>query len=297
MDIIGKVVNLFRAKTTPGAAYVAGDTYIEPRCDVNGNLFTSVISGVLPITAREWSNASINLTTTYGLDTNSYLYGLDPGAPVNKGKPLQIVWDDTDSTILAGGLLGVMARLQAYNPITDSFYRVQIKEDNLDAVAATATGNLAIKSHNGIFNEVTWDRLRSASASVQALATKIGVLAVAKIGDWSVHSDPAAATQATITRAAGAAGVRHICTSISATFSAGATAGAAVKVYLRDGITGAGAILWSGSLAVPIGGSQNIVISDLSIVGLAATAMTLEFAAAGAAGTFQNVSLTGYDTI
>lgn len=147
------------------------------------------------------------------------------------------------------------------------------------------------------FDGVNADRLRVASADVQALATKIGVLAVAKIGDWSINSDPAAATQATITRAAGAAGVRHICTSIFASFSAGATAGAAVKVYLRDGLTGAGAILWSGSLAVPIGDTRNISITDLSIVGSDATAMTLEFAAAGAATTLQNVSLTGYDTV
>lgn len=134
-----------------------------------------------------------------------------------------------------------------------------------------------------------------ASAANQALATKTGVLAVAKIGNWSVQHDPAAATQATITRAAGAAGVIHVCTSISASFSAGATAGAATKVYLRDGLTGAGAILWSGSLAAPIGDTRVLVMPGLSIVGSAATAMTLEFAAAGALTTFQNVSLTGYD--
>ena len=134
-----------------------------------------------------------------------------------------------------------------------------------------------------------------ATAAVQAAATKTGVLAVAKIGNWSVQHDPAAATQATITRAAGAAGVIHVCTSIFASFSAGATAGAATKVYLRDGLTGAGAILWSGSLTAPVGDSRNVPIADLSIVGSAATAMTLEFAAAGALTTLQNVSLTGYD--
>lgn len=52
-----------------------------------------------------------------------------------------------------------------------------------------------------------------------------------------------------------------------------------------------------GSLAVPIGDTRNISITDLSIVGSDATAMTLEFAAAGAATTLQNVSLTGYDTV
>lgn len=147
------------------------------------------------------------------------------------------------------------------------------------------------------FDGANADRLRAASAATQGLATKIGVLAVAKIGDWSINANPAAATQAAITRAAGAAGIRHICTSIFASFSAGTTAGAAVKVYLRDGLTGAGPILWSGSLAVPVGDSRQITASGLSIVGSEATDMTLEFAAAGAVTTFQNVSLTGYDTI
>lgn len=160
------------------------------------------------------------------------------------------------------------------------------------------TGHIFLRNTGGWLQTGTAGSLNGsaiASAAVQLLATKTNVLAVAKIGGWAITSDPAVATQATITRAAGAAGVIHMCTSIFASFSAGATAGAATKVYLRDGLTGAGAIMWSGSLAVPVGDVRTIELTDMSIVGSAATAMTLEFAAAGALTTFENVSLNGYD--
>jgi hypothetical protein len=139
------------------------------------------------------------------------------------------------------------------------------------------------------------DRMRSASAVNQALALKIGNPAVALVGNWSTQHDPAAAAQATITRAAGAAGVRHIATSIHASLSGGAAASGVMKVYLRDGAAGVGAILWSGNLQVAALGHAHIDLSALSIVGSAATAMTLEFAAAAGAGSQENVSLTGYD--
>jgi hypothetical protein len=114
--------------------------------------------------------------------------------------------------------------------------------------------------------------------------------------NWAVNSTPAAATQATATKAA-AAGVRHFCTSISATLAAGATAQAAAAVLnLRDGATGAGTILWSKQVILPVNGVWEVNLGSLNIPGTAGNAMTLEFSAAGAAGTFESVSMTGYDT-
>jgi len=43
------------------------------------------------------------------------------------------------------------------------------------------------------------------------------------------------------------------------------------------------------------GNETGVSLSNLNIVGTAATAMTLEFAAAGGASTFESVALTGYD--
>lgn len=120
-------------------------------------------------------------------------------------------------------------------------------------------------------------------------------------GDWAQGHTPAANTQATTTKAAGGAGVRHVCTSISATLVAGATAPTAttVEVALRDGATGAGTILWEQTIGIQaVAGATNAIhIAPLNIIGSANTAMTLEFSAAAGANTLESVSMTGYDII
>lgn len=122
-----------------------------------------------------------------------------------------------------------------------------------------------------------------------------GALFVSGPGNWSVTSDPAVNTQATVTRA-GVVGVSHVCTSIGLCLSnSGAAASAIVKAYLRDGASGVGAVLWSANIIAGPGFGDYVHISGLNIVGTAGNAMTLEFAAAGGANTQENVSLTGYD--
>lgn len=117
-------------------------------------------------------------------------------------------------------------------------------------------------------------------------------------GQWAVNHAPAANTQATITRAAAGAGVRNVCTSISARIVGGAVAPAAVvgTLNLRDGATGVGTILqsWSVSLAAAVAAKDEVVLTGLNIQGSLNTAMTLEFAAAGGANTLQSVNLAGY---
>lgn len=114
---------------------------------------------------------------------------------------------------------------------------------------------------------------------------------------WTAVDQPAANTQATETRAAAGAGVRNVCTSITAMFAAGASAPTAVNVsvVLRDGATGAGTILWAASLSIPAtaGATNGISVGGLWIPGSANTAMTLEFSAAGGANTIESVSMTG----
>lgn len=141
--------------------------------------------------------------------------------------------------------------------------------------------------------------LQSASAARLAqtrISEADAFLPVAGPGEWSQGHTPASATQATTTKAAGAAGVRHVCTAISATLATGATAqAAAALLVLRDGATGAGTILWTKQVILPVNGVWNVDLTGLNIVGSAATAMTLEFSAAGALGTFESVSMSGYD--
>lgn len=147
---------------------------------------------------------------------------------------------------------------------------------------------------NFLFDGTSYTRQASAGAASVAADPTVGAMLVTAPGEWSEQNNPAANMQATTTHAAGAAGERHICKSIHGSLAAGATASAIVKLFLRDGLTGAGPVLWAGVLACPIGDSREITISGLNIVGSLATAMTLEFNLAPGATVFETISLTGY---
>jgi hypothetical protein len=173
---------------------------------------------------------------------------------------------------------------------------LQFAGDNTDNQAVATTGAIKTVSRNYVFDGVTWDRSYSASAANLATFSGLGVSLVAPPGNWAINHTPAAATQATITRAAGAAGVRHVCTGISFTFNAVNAEAGTFLVNLRDGATGAGTILQSWRVG-PFAAGASIVHSKdgLNIPGSAATAMTMEFAGAPAAGNFESVDMTGYD--
>lgn len=176
-------------------------------------------------------------------------------------------------------------RIRALSPADDN-----VEFEDLGAIVALAVPSL--------FNGTDSDRAREASADNLAAFSGLGAALNSSPGEWSINHTPAANTQATISRAAGGAGVRHVCKSITATLiGLAAAAEATVLVNLRDGATGAGTILWSARLLVQgtTGNETGIALSGLNIVGSAATAMTLEFSAAGGADTFESVAITGYD--
>lgn len=125
---------------------------------------------------------------------------------------------------------------------------------------------------------------------------------VGKPAEWAVPHVPAVNTAATISKAAGAEGVQHVCTGIVVTFASDANLAAVAKVSwaLRDGATGAGTVLLSGVMSLPnVAGTMAppVILEGLWIPGTAATAMTLEFSGAGGAGTFEAVSLIGVDVV
>ena len=181
-----------------------------------------------------------------------------------------------------------------------TFDRLRSGGNNADAIATNTLGILFTKSHGAVSNGSTFDIIKSASATNQntaASTTLAGIPLSTQPGNWSVSSFPAVNNQATASRAAGGAGVRHILTSLHFSIAAGATASGIVQCQIRDGGTGAGTIIWSGALAVPIGDSREISLSGLSLVGTANTAMTIEFSAAGGATTQESVSMTGYSVV
>lgn len=200
---------------------------------------------------------------------------------------------DAIAPVLSEEVLGSVAFLFAYDESTNTFKRARFQSDSSDAIA-TGNGTLSVMSYGMLFNGAAWDRARSADATNLAAFAGLGAALSANPGEWAIEHRPAVSTQATITRAAGAAGVRHVCRSINASLVAVA-AQTIIDVLLRDGATGAGAVLWSTRVSAPAGGNVQISLTGLNIVGSAATAMTLEFSGAPVATNFEGVALTGYD--
>jgi hypothetical protein len=154
---------------------------------------------------------------------------------------------------------------------------------------------LAVVPRGLVFNGVTWDRLRSASATNLTVNTARGVQLTAQPGHWSIHAGPAVDLQATASRAAGGPGVRHVLTSLCFTMVpnvAGSNIGPA-RCFIRDGASTSGTILWQGLLSCGAGQAAVVALSGLSIVGSINTALTIEFDA-GKVGALQSVAATGY---
>lgn len=131
---------------------------------------------------------------------------------------------------------------------------------------------------------------------VQILMDVYGRQVSRRFDTFHINHAPAAATQATIARAAAGAGIKNVCTSITCTLSSTAAPTAGRVIFnLRDGTTGAGTILWTGALSLQAtaGICATLPLTDLWIEGTANTAMTLESAAAPSANIFATVSWSG----
>lgn len=148
------------------------------------------------------------------------------------------------------------------------------------------------------FDGANMQRLRLASAAVLAGQSGLGAALVAPPGQWAVSSAPAAGSQATATRAAGGAGVRHIAAALDYGYGATAALAAAAQrlLNLRDGASGLGAVL--NQLGIPVPAATipavNNTVEGRAYPGSAATAMTAEFDAA-TANLFESVAVSGYD--
>jgi hypothetical protein len=137
------------------------------------------------------------------------------------------------------------------------------------------------------------------SASAINISAQSGLRAALSTlpGQWSITANAALGAQSTASKAAGAAGVRHICTGYSIVISSqAAPAAGTLTINIRDGASGAGTILEAINLQIPAALYAPVFLprSGLSLVGTAATAMTIESSAAYAA-VGVSVNLEGYD--
>lgn len=174
----------------------------------------------------------------------------------------------------------------------------------LVGIASGTLGALAlVTATNPTFAQLTdaTNTIKSGSAANIAAASGANALLTTAPGQWSEYHAPAVNTVATKSKAAGAAGVRHVCTWVSFTLANDATGSVqtGLAFNLRDGATGAGTILASWTMACPAtaGDCRTFSISGLNIPGTAATAMTLETASAPGTHTAASVAFGGYDTV
>ena len=99
-----------------------------------------------------------------------------------------------------------------------------------------------------VFNGSGYDRQHSTSATNLTASINAGASLVEKGPRWSVFSGPTTGSQASASKAAGGAGVRHVVDCI--TFSGVAVFAPALTfsmVNLRDGASGAGTVKTSAS--------------------------------------------------
>ena|SRR5258708_37944293 len=74
--------------------------------------------------------------------------------------------------------------------------------------------------------------------------------------EWFITAQATGAT-ATVSKAAGAVGVRHIARTVTVSIAAGATAQTPLTAVVRDGATGVGTIIWQGVLSAPVNTANN----------------------------------------
>ena len=137
----------------------------------------------------------------------------------------------------------------------------------------------------------TYNRMKAATATNMILTESGSSLLVSEPGDYTWSAGPAVNTLATVSTIAFATDAT-ICTGISFSLADTNPIGVGpglLRVYLRDGASGVGPILWEQVVFIQGGQSKHVNITGLHIVGTLGTVMTLEFSGVPGA--------TGYETV
>lgn len=170
------------------------------------------------------------------------------------------------------------------NPVT-------IQDANTNNQAAVSVAGVV---KMGLASFASGNSFLEATAVNVAALSGAGAQLVSPPGDFSVVSFPATATLASAVRAAGAAGVRHVCTGVSFGFSQPTTpVGFQGNIQILDGA----AVIWQQAFASLATGFAvtSVNVTGLNLVGTAATSMTARFDAAGGTGTQESAVLMGHD--
>lgn len=189
--------------------------------------------------------------------------------------------------------MGTIARLTALDQATGQFWRMRSAETGIDNIPNVPAALMTVSVGYLYRNNDIFGRARSADPANLETFSGEGAALSAGPGEWAIQAAPAAATQATASRASAGAGNRNVLRSV--TVSVGAVAAQApLGFVVRDGATGAGTIIWRCMLGAAAGGCQTVTVSGLNIVGSEATAMTVESLVAPAATNFATVAASGY---
>lgn len=157
-----RVISLVRARLSAiSVAAVPSETYIVPGSDLYGNVFTRNVVldvGGIPVDTQ-LATPAVQVPPTNSTTNISFLYALNA---IGFEENLVVIPDNANGQAPhITGMLGVVARLQAFNPITGFYDRAEIEGDNLDGLATSVGGHLSVKSHNAVFNGTSWDRQRA----------------------------------------------------------------------------------------------------------------------------------------
>lgn len=201
-----------------------------------------------------------------------------------------------NATNLSASVAQIFATGAAATPINGSetlnITGNAVNSANVTVLVFIGSGNSIVGGQVALYPNST------AATLTSALNVTPGV--VEKGARWTQLSQPAAGTQATTSKAAGSATVRHVadCVSFSGATTAAVAANTQLSVNLRDGATGAGTVIWTQTVAITttlVGQSvAPFSICGLNLIGSLATAMTLEYSAL-LANLFESVALSGYD--
>lgn len=202
----------------------------------------------------------------------------------------------SDNTVLNPGVGGDTVRTEDVGGgVKVPVYKLHTGANGADGGSVTATNPLPAKVVDAAGAQVGAVQSAANVTTLKTPSPLAGIGLVAAPAGWVSNNVPSTATQATVTLAAAASGVRHVCHGVTFAIATGATAQTPIQCYVRDGATGAGAVLWAGTLACPANSSASITAVGLELAGTAATGMTFEFSAAGVTASQQTVAATGYD--
>lgn len=205
--------------------------------------------------------------------------------------PAQVAADDVDNQLPAGNVcLLEQSRGMLWAPTAARWQRNRATSDAADSQASVGEFAQLAVARNQVYNrsKAQWDRISAADVVTQQSTDGAdGVQVVAQRASEALVHAPAAATQATIGKAAVVGGC-IVVTGIQASL---VTAGAASGIQTVQLVDGTAAVLWSMDLQAPATSVDRIQLTGLNIVVDEDQGVTLRFVAAGPAGSLQKVCL------